>query len=72
MQGMQTGNKLGEDVNVKTLEKWRKNTVLKINGKEIKVVVKFVCLGSVVGKIGKIQNEINEGIGKVSEFYLLA
>jgi hypothetical protein len=29
-----------------------------------------VYLGSVMKKNGKIQNEINERIGKVSEFYL--
>jgi hypothetical protein len=35
------------------LEKWRKNRVVKINGKEIKVVDKFVHLGSLVEKSGK-------------------
>jgi hypothetical protein len=47
-QGIWTGNKPREDSNFETLEKWRKNTVVKINGKEIKEVDKFFCLGNVV------------------------
>jgi hypothetical protein len=37
---------------------------VKINGEEVKEVDKFVYLGSVVEKNGKIQNEISERIGK--------
>jgi hypothetical protein len=39
---------------------------------KIKEVDKFICLGSVAEKNGKIQNEINERTGKASEFYHLA
>jgi hypothetical protein len=42
---------------------------VKINGKEMD---KFVYLGSVVEKNGKIQSEINERTGKTSKFYHLA
>jgi hypothetical protein len=49
-----------------------KKTVVKINGKEIKYVDKFVYLGSVVEKNGNIQNEIHERIGKASKRYNLA
>jgi hypothetical protein len=44
--------------------------MVKINGKGTKEVDKFVYLGSVVEKSGKIQNEINEI--KASELYHLA
>jgi hypothetical protein len=57
---------------LKTLKKCNKNTVIKMNGKEIKEVDKFVYLVSVVEKNGKIQNKINKRIGKASEFYHLA
>jgi hypothetical protein len=45
---------------------------VKISGKEKKEFHKFVYLGSVVEKNGKIQNEKNEKTGKASEFYHLA
>jgi hypothetical protein len=49
-----------------------KNTVVKINGKEIKEVDEFVNLRSLVEKNGDIQNEINERIQKTTKFYHLA
>jgi hypothetical protein len=54
------------------LKKWGKNTAVKINEKEIKEVDKFVYFGSIVEKNGKIQNKINERIGKDSKLYHLA
>jgi hypothetical protein len=41
--------------------------VVKMNEKEINEIDKFVYLGSAVDKNGKIQNDINEEIGKASE-----
>jgi hypothetical protein len=35
MQGTRTGNKPGEESSAETVEKWRKNTVLKTNGKKV-------------------------------------
>jgi hypothetical protein len=57
---------------LKLLSNVGKNTVVKINGKDIKEVDKSVYLGSVVEKNGKIQNEINERTGKASKFHHLA
>jgi hypothetical protein len=57
---------------LKLLRNRGKNTAVKINGKQIKEVDKFVCLGSMVEKNGKTQNEINERIGKAPEVYPLA
>lgn len=68
---MQVGHKLRQDSNVKTLGNWGKTTVIKINGKEIKEVDKFIYSGNAMENIGKIQIKIYETIGKVSEFFLL-
>jgi hypothetical protein len=57
--------------NVKTLEKWRKKHSSENKLEQVKVD-KFVSLGSVAQKNGKIQNEINEKIGKASKCYNLA
>jgi hypothetical protein len=51
---------------------WRKeekNTIMKISGNEMKQFDRFICLGSVVEKNGKIQNEINKRISKGLQFY---
>jgi hypothetical protein len=53
---------LEKTVMLKILRNRGKNTVVSINGREIKEVDKSVYLESVVEKNGKIQNEINERI----------
>jgi hypothetical protein len=50
---------LEKTVMLKLLRNRGKHTAVKINAKEIKEIDKFVYLGSVVEKNGKIQNEIN-------------
>jgi hypothetical protein len=49
-----------------------KNRVVKINVKDMKGIDKFVCLGSMMEKSGKIQNKINERTGMASICYHLA
>jgi Asp-tRNA(Asn)/Glu-tRNA(Gln) amidotransferase C subunit len=44
---------------------------MKISGSEIKQVNRFTYLESMEEENGKIQNEINERIRKVSKFYHL-
>jgi hypothetical protein len=57
---------------LKLLRNKGKNTVVKINGKDIKEADKSVYLGRVVEKNGDIQNEISERTGKASPCYHLA
>jgi hypothetical protein len=71
-QGIWTANKHRGVSNVKALEKWREKTVVKISGKEIKAVNKFVYLKCVVEKNVKIQNDINERTGNASQLYQIA
>jgi hypothetical protein len=47
---------LGKTVMLKLLRNGGRNTVVKINGKEVKEIDKFVCFESVVEKNDKIQN----------------
>jgi hypothetical protein len=63
---------LQKTVMLKHLINGGKNTVVKINEKEITEVDGFFKLENVVEKNGKIQNKTNEGIGKASKFYHLA
>jgi hypothetical protein len=60
-QELRLADKLGEESNVKAVKKGR-NTVMKISRSKIKQVNRFTYLGSVVGKNGEIQNEINKRI----------
>jgi hypothetical protein len=61
---VRTANKPREDSNVKTLRNGGRITTVEISGQEIKEIDrKFVYLGRVLEKNGKIQNEINERIG---------
>jgi hypothetical protein len=54
--------KFEKDKNGTAIKKERKNTIMKINEREIKQVNRFTYLGSVVEKIGGIQKEINKNI----------
>jgi hypothetical protein len=63
---LQLADKLGEDSNVKVVEKGRKNTITKISRSKIKQVNRFTYLGSVVEKNSAMQNEINERMRKAS------
>jgi hypothetical protein len=65
--GLQKKSEKGS--NGKAVKKGRKNTIMKINEREIKQVNRFTCLKSVVEKIDEIQKEIKERIRKDSQFY---